>query len=416
MASPSSVINPNPESPSPETASALVLTGMHQSGLGIAASVLKEAGVRIVEAPEQENLSFINFHASILEGSLLSLQPAFTLRTAHIAQAEKLICHYAQENPWGWVDPNTTLFLEFWNTKLPNSNFIFIYDSPESVVERLYEHLPEKFRVRPELALESWIDYNEKILAFVQQFPQQCLVLPLSHVIQSPSEFINIVNQKFTYQLTIPNCQPIATGITSVPRQVALIRATYPEALEMYTQLQKITNSKLSFSSNLSAHHFDSSHSSLNWSFQDWLHLKAVQVQQKKLKIKLTVLENELDLKLTQLHKTQEELVDCQLELRQQAIALEKHEKQNTVISTKTYQDLVRQAWSAYCQTNHFEMANLLQQSTTHTDLSKTAMILDWLSQFSKFSQTTQQPFNEQELTRSTEWNQLVTKTMMPFL
>jgi hypothetical protein len=141
-----------------------------------------------------------------------------------------------------------------------------------------------------------------------------------------------------------------------------------------------------------------------------------VQVQQKKLKIKLTVLENELDLKLTQLHKTQEELVDCQLELRQQAIALEKHKKQNTVISTKTYQDLVRQAWSAYCQTNHFEMANLLQQSTTHTDLSKTAMILDWLSQFSKFSQTTQQPFNEQELTRSTEWNQLVTKTMMPFL
>lgn len=416
MASPSSVMNPNPQSLSSDTASALVLTGMHQSGLGIAASLLKEAGIRVVDAPEQENLSFINFHASILDGSLLSLQPALTLRTDHIAQAEKLICHYAQEAPWGWVDPNTTLFLEFWNTQLPNSNFIFIYDSPESVVERLYEHFPEKFRVRPELALESWMDYNQKILAFAEQFPQQCLVLPLSNVVRDPSEFINIVNQKFAYQLTIPNCQPITTGFTSVPRQAALIRTTYPEALDTYKQLQEVTDATLSFSRSLSPHYFDSSHSSLNWNFQDWLHLKAAQVAQKNLKTKLTALENELELKLTQLHKTQEELVDCQLELRQQAIALEKHEKQNTVISTRTYQDLVRKAWSAYCQTNYLQMANLLQQSTTHTDLSKTAMILDWLSQFSKFSQKTQQPFNEQELTHSTEWNQLVTKTIMPFL
>ncbi|MGL4375416.1 MAG: chromosome partitioning protein ParA, partial [Microcoleaceae cyanobacterium] len=126
-----------------ENQSVIVITGMHRSGTSLTASLLQKTGVdigkRLVGAEygnikgHFENADFVEFHKSVFQFQGIdnlgcTFQREVPVPDEYQEQAHKLIAQ--QKSPiWGWKDPRTTLFLNFWDQLLPDAKYIFIYRS-----------------------------------------------------------------------------------------------------------------------------------------------------------------------------------------------------------------------------------------------------------------------------------------------
>lgn len=242
-----------------ETLSALIITGMHRSGTSLIASLLQSAGLnigqRLLEASPAnrkgyyENLDFLELHKEILrshgiEETGWTFQEKLNVEAPYIEKAKKIIAKNSASNFWGWKDPRTTLFLDFWADLIPNSKFCFVYRSPWEVVDSLYRRGDLSFLSNPTLAIQMWIHYNQIILSFYKRKPENCLIVSPYNVINKPDHLINLINNKFDINLNSPeieNCdKKLLHNEVSNTNKPALISHYFPEALELYRELLEI--------------------------------------------------------------------------------------------------------------------------------------------------------------------------------
>lgn len=154
-----------------ETGAILIIAGMHRSGTSYLSSILKESGLHVGNQLSGsgagnvkghfENTDFVNLHAKILKHHELSasgwtLKPDVTVPDSFYADAEETVKLNVQPGPWGWKDPRTTLFLNFWKKELPDAKCLFVYRSPWEVVDSLYRRGDRPFQENPLFALEVW--------------------------------------------------------------------------------------------------------------------------------------------------------------------------------------------------------------------------------------------------------------------
>src|SRR5262245_47709561 len=129
--------------------SVIVTTGMHRSGTSLASSLLQAAGVHVGERllaanvanPHGffEDVDFYEFHEHLLRArgqSYLYVDDAFTFDPTadDLERARQLIGARAHRPCWGWKDPRTSLFLEFWDQQLPDASYLFVYRHPMAVL------------------------------------------------------------------------------------------------------------------------------------------------------------------------------------------------------------------------------------------------------------------------------------------
>ncbi|MFM6397676.1 sulfotransferase family protein, partial [Planktothrix sp.] len=196
-----------------------IITGMHRSGTSLTASILQSAGVhigrRLMESTEFnqkgyfENLDFFEFHLDAFRSQGVNidgwtLQDNLEIKEEFVDRAKELIEQNALSAVWGWKEPRTTLFLEFWAKLLPEAKFLLIYRSPWEVADSLYRRQDEIFQTQPELAIKYWQHYNQKILNFYNQEQHRCLLTNLHTIIQNQTAYIDTINQKFNVELSYP--------------------------------------------------------------------------------------------------------------------------------------------------------------------------------------------------------------------
>ncbi|MBM4430074.1 MAG: glycosyltransferase, partial [Chloroflexi bacterium] len=98
-------------------------------------------------------------------------------------QAEKLLAReFAGRALWGWKDPRTTLFLEFWARLLPSARWLFTVRRPAEVVASMLtrgdlRRCSANPLRRASLALQLCVEYNRRILQFARAHPHDCLLL-----------------------------------------------------------------------------------------------------------------------------------------------------------------------------------------------------------------------------------------------
>ena len=287
----------------------LIITGIHRSGTSLTASLFQSVGVNIGEklvGPEYgnirghfEDIEFVELHKRILQsqhiddlGSNVETKE-ITVKKQQLKIAKKLIKNRQEENEkankiWGWKDPRTTLFLNFWLQLLPDAKFVFVYRSPWEVVDSLYRrNTDEKLLEQPEKAVKMWLDYNQRILDFYQQFSAKCLIGKVDSIGKNPESFIQAVNEKFEINLPAPPPGNFAEsllvkdiGKTTKP---SLIAKYFPETLETYQQLEKnsICGNSEVINQNSEVKIQDSkvkSESEL-WEFRDWLNIRGLEKQ-----------------------------------------------------------------------------------------------------------------------------------------
>lgn len=232
----------------------LIITGMHRSGTSLTASLLQSAGLDVGQRLLMENesnpkghyedLDFVNFHEDVLDAQGLNTAGWTLDRSIPITEilkprVESLLAQNAGKPLWGWKDPRTVLFLDFWRQTIPDTKFLFVHRQPWEVMDSLFRRGNPTFIKNPNFALEVWHHYNQLILEFHQEFPDRSLLLSLDTITQNPQFLTQIVADKLNISLQIPEIdrydQALLQHTTS--HHALLIQTHFPESIDLYTQL-----------------------------------------------------------------------------------------------------------------------------------------------------------------------------------
>ena len=322
--------------------SVIILTGMHRSGTSLTASLLQSAGInfgdRLMGEGEGnakghfEDLDFVEFHQNVLQSQGISVagwtqQNKIEVQQQYLGVAKALISARGDRS-WGWKDPRTTLFLDFWSRLIPNAKYLFVYRSPWEVLDSLFRRGDVIFRTNPNFALAQWCNYNQAVLDFFQCHPEQSLLVDINSIIQSSDRLIDLINQKFGWKLRSPESLyrgSLFTSNINYHRQ-ALITKFFPDAVELYEQLQQ----QASLASPTIIADSEEVDSYKPWILQDWNDLKLSISEKRQLETQLTKTHQQLEQREqdladanTQLQQREQELADVntQLQQREQELA-----------------------------------------------------------------------------------------------
>lgn len=235
------------------------IIGMHRSGTSLTASLLQDVGVCLGdhlvgedvgnEKGHYEDLDFVEFHKKLLRSQSLDLdgltgESEITILERYHEMAQKILNEKTKRSLWGWKDPRTTLFLDFWLNLLPETRFILVFRSPWEVVDSLYRRgSDELIEAYPEKAVDLWMHYNQKMLEFYDQHPEKCLLVNLSKVVESPPAFIDAINHKFNLSLPDPASDIIDLSLLgseiSKSHRPRFMQEYFPEAVNLYRELNQ---------------------------------------------------------------------------------------------------------------------------------------------------------------------------------
>lgn len=235
---------------------ALVIGGMHRSGTSLIASLFASAGVPMGEAlmgPERgnerghfEDLEFYRLHQRALAANGLgtegyACQGPVEVPPALVAEADELLeRRRGLGRIWGWKDPRTVLFLEFWRPRLPEATFLFVFRRPWEVVDSLFRRGDAAFAMNPRLAVDVWIAYNRRIRDFVLEHRERCLLVEASHVVRDPAGLVATVGARLGDALAPPEDRFEPGLFVEDPSldRARLVRQMRPEAMELYGELR----------------------------------------------------------------------------------------------------------------------------------------------------------------------------------
>lgn len=240
---------------------ALVVTGMHRSGTSLTASILASAGIdmgdRLLGADAAnprghfEDVDLLLFHQRALAANGVSVDgfiaagqpevPAPMLPEAHDIVAARR----AKQRPWGWKEPRTVLFLDFWERLLPEARFLFVFRRPWEVLDSLYRRGNAEFLADPLLALGVWRHYNDRILRFARRAADRCLVVEASQVVADQDGLAAAVRRRLDLPVGIsaPQCEPHLFHSDHASRRPWLVRHLDPRAHELYLELRSLAGS-----------------------------------------------------------------------------------------------------------------------------------------------------------------------------
>ena len=361
----------------------IIMTGMHRSGTSLTASLLQSGGIHIGDRlmgddtgnakGHFEDLDFVEFHQNVLQSQGISVagwteQNQIQVQPQYLAAAQNLISARQKHQLWGWKDPRTTLFLNFWSQLLPEAKYIFVYRSPWSVVDSLFRRRDVVFRTNPNFAVQQWCNYNQAILNFYQSHPEQCLLLEIESVIQS-SVMSDLIERKLGIELRSPESlyEPsLFTANHHNNYRQALISKFFPQAIALYDQLEEQADASspiINNQTNLPADNY----SCESWILQDWIDLKGTNTQLKQTQQQLEQATAASNQAQQQLGQTTKQLEQAQRQL-EQATAKSNQELEQTQQQLEQLQEELNQSQKqvqiTQMQTEQFKLLVVAMESS----------------------------------------------------
>ena len=371
-----------------------IITGMHRSGTSLTASIMQSAGVnigrRLMEATEFnakgyfENPDFFEFHLDAFRAlgvnidgwtleENLQINPPLIDRAKYIVEQNRL------SSVWGWQEPRTSLFLDFWAKLLPEAKFLLIYRSPWEVADSLYRRGDEMFQSQPELAIKYWQHYNQKILNFYNREQHRCLLTNLKTIVQYQNAYIDTINHKFNVDLSHPaptayDPSLLRTEISSNSQRPTLIDHYFPEAIELYQELEgrgwhPEQTPDFSWQELLKPSLYKT------WAFQEWVNLRQLEIENKSLKSQLQ--EEQFELEEAKVIQAEAEQTKTQLKTAESLLEQSQSQLQETESVLEKSQNKLQETESVLqqSQTQLSKTESVLQQS--HNQLNQTRTELE---------------------------------------
>lgn len=230
---------------------------MHRSGTSLVMSLLHQAGLDVGRdvtgvgrgnpRGHFEDRDFYRLHEEMLAAageSCFSVGDGFEPpKSAGFEQrARTLIAQRAALPLWGWKDPRTCLFLDFWQALLPEARYLFVYRHPVDVVLSLWRRNNDpELQQDPWLAIHAWEVYNRRLLAFRERHPGRTF---LAQVPGLTADFDGLL-RRLRDELAVP-LHAASGDALFVPEELAPLtpeslewERVIPGALALYRQLEE---------------------------------------------------------------------------------------------------------------------------------------------------------------------------------
>jgi hypothetical protein len=193
-----------------------------------------------------EDLHFHDFHKRVLRGNgccpdgfvpnaIVTVPPVLREQARQLVAARRSL-----GRAWGWKDPRTVLLLRFWHELLPEARYVFMFRSPWEVVDSLYRRGVHEFlHTNPASALKIWSRYNNDIKEFAARYPDSCLLMSASRLVDDPDAAIATVSRRLGVPLTgvEPLCRREAFTTLRNSQRETFVRQLAPEAVAVYEEL-----------------------------------------------------------------------------------------------------------------------------------------------------------------------------------
>lgn len=114
--------------------------------------------------------------------------------------AADIVVQNAEQGVWGWGDPDTIHFLDFWRDFDASCRFLLLYGSPAQSLSQVLqsgEDLPEDMAQE----FEAWLHYHEALLKFYNSNPKKCLLVHVSQLGDTARDLTQHLAGKFNVEL-----------------------------------------------------------------------------------------------------------------------------------------------------------------------------------------------------------------------
>jgi hypothetical protein len=241
----------------------LVISGMHRSGTSLVASALQQAGLEIGDqlmgpGPGNrrghfEDQDFFLLHEEMLGAigstALIGVEEMVPPAGEEFEARARDLVQRRQEIPlWGWKDPRTCLFLDFWERQVPDANYLFLYRHPLEVALSLRRRFTDpEVQLDPWAGLRAWGVYNRYLLRFVERHPGRCFLAQVPALTLDLRAFVHRVAEKFALALdegritSLFAPAELATDLAGGHLSPAW-QALIPESLELYRRLEAVAD------------------------------------------------------------------------------------------------------------------------------------------------------------------------------
>lgn len=189
----------------------LIISGMHRSGTSLIASYLNKCGLSLghdLMAADSgnpngyfEDSGFVDLHNEILKSNGMGyfesdFNDKIVISDEQKISANDLISRFKNKRTWGWKDPRTCLFLEFWDSFIKTDKlYFFIFRNPlEVLLSLLRRNLDHSINKNPNIALQTWYAYNCRILKFIEKTHSRYVLCSLNNFLAHPKLVVKEIN------------------------------------------------------------------------------------------------------------------------------------------------------------------------------------------------------------------------------
>jgi hypothetical protein len=189
------------------------VVGMHRSGTSAVAKALHRCGINMGEKllgankgnvfGHYEDVEFLNFQSTLLDRMNGRLRPDdsnsniffelpfdIEFTSEDFERAQRLIESRRPLERWGWKDPRSSLFLDFWIQNIPNLKVIVLFRHPLAVVDSLVRRGNNEIFLGIDFLVDNWCYYYQPILSALSGRANQCIVLESTAVLGGSSKFV----------------------------------------------------------------------------------------------------------------------------------------------------------------------------------------------------------------------------------
>lgn len=251
--------------------STIIISGMHRSGTSLVASLLAKLSVRLGEhlLPADshnqpgyfEDVEFLRFHQQVLSQSCVPNEPGHSdwgwteserLDISRFGefrdQAQRqLNARIHEAGSWGWKDPRTTLFLDFWDSLLEEARYVFVYRFPWDVADSMQRLGAEVFLRNPDYAYRIWAFYNRRLRDFYIQHSDRCVLVNINALHENLERFVFLLGDKLGLAARDSDLEEVFKDhlfmtIEGLDPLIDLAAAAWPDCARLLSELDELAD------------------------------------------------------------------------------------------------------------------------------------------------------------------------------
>jgi len=267
----------------------VLILGMHRSGTSFLAHFLQSLGVSIGDdlvGPQRgnprghyEDRELLEFHQKALakrpdsgfrlhdDGMMRQSPLLFEPDSDEEAEANAILEKRQRSGLWGWKEPRTCLFIDFWMKKLPDLKVVWVYRHPWEVHASMLRRQHWDLALEPTQVFKAYEVYNEALLKAHEKAPEQFYILNANAAFRNLEELASAL----CGFLGIPE----STGelaefhrneFHSLPLSQqwhALFADILPETADCFDRIQRVADLPLAFATTASDEDMEALHKAL---------------------------------------------------------------------------------------------------------------------------------------------------------